>query len=289
MDTVTLQKLLRQREGATLEFKRQLHKIYASDGEAKKRQRHELIKDILSLVNGNASVAGETGYLIFGASDELNLDDGRDLYDLSHETLPTSSIILGIVNAFCEPPIDDLQCSAVTIENKLLFVITISPSPHLHETTDKLETPTQTYSKHVVFIRHNENIEIASARQRMAILELKRIRFAEMRHPPSEITPIAGMFLGYVLGSMGAQKHSGDTLLDAWIGGGIGGGVGYLFGEMLGRFLDYFDNDLLNGSEDSTLKSWVRRGSLSISSLISMILWVVLNSMVKRFFRSIGR
>lgn len=45
---------------------------WGHDGNIKKRQRHELIKDILALVNGNANVAGETVYLIIGADDDLD-------------------------------------------------------------------------------------------------------------------------------------------------------------------------------------------------------------------------
>jgi hypothetical protein len=83
LNSEKLKQLLRQNEGATLEFKREWYRLDDADGEAKKRQKDELIKDVLSLVNGNASVAGEEAHLVIGADDELNADGIRELHDVS--------------------------------------------------------------------------------------------------------------------------------------------------------------------------------------------------------------
>ena len=84
MDQQHLAQLLLKPEGPSLEFKREFYKNYSEKGEAGKRQRGEFIKDILSLANGDASTAGDTAYLIFGAGDELTMMVSDSYTMLSH-------------------------------------------------------------------------------------------------------------------------------------------------------------------------------------------------------------
>ena len=233
MEVEQLRLLLGRSESPTVEFKRKFYEISSADGEVKKRHRAEFAKDILSLANGNASVAGETACLVIGADDELDEDGNRTLYDIG-EVHITSQQILGIVNSVCNPPLQDVWPENITVDGKRLLVITILPTPHLHETTRKLETPSTTYNKHVVFIRHNESIEIASDKEREAIRQLKQIRYNEAHNAP----PIAfGAAVGALLvGGTGANYFEKNTDFDQsrTIGWVIGALLGGLLGGLMG-------------------------------------------------------
>ena len=139
-----------------------------------------------------------------------------------------------IINAYCEPPIQDLLCELVSIEGTRLLVITIPPSPHLHETTQKLETPSQTYSPYVVFVRRDETVDLASAREREAIAQLKRVRYHEARNvPPVQFGAAVGaLLIGSAGGNYFVEKTGKKELRPlGWL---IGGLLGGLNGSMLG-------------------------------------------------------
>lgn len=232
MNTEKLEQLLHQKEGPTLDFKRGWYKIDDPKTEVKTRQRDELIKDILSLANGNAASAGEPTYLIVGADDELDENGYRSLYDVGN-ALPTAGQILQIVNAACDPPIENVWCESVELDGKRILVITVPPSPHLHETTRKLETPRRTYTKHVVFVRHNESIAVASAKEREAIRALKKIRFAEMRNaPPILLGACVGAIIGAGMAGASVEELDDSEKINKRVAGGIVGGfVGGLLGN----------------------------------------------------------
>jgi hypothetical protein len=234
MDVEKLKQLLFQTERATLDFKREWYKIDDSNGETKKRQRSELIKDILALANGNAVVAGETAYLIIGADDQLDEENGRRLYSVS-DPMPTAGQILQLVNAACDPPIEDLWCEAIDIDGHQLLVVTIPSSPYLYETTRKLETPSSTYTKHVVFVRHNEQIAVASAKERDAILELKKKRHAEARNAPPVLfgAGVGALLIGPIFAQQ-LEKRTGKPE-GRRIGWGVGMTVGGFVGGMIGE------------------------------------------------------
>lgn len=233
MDSQMLESLLQRPESATLEFKREFYDIDAANGEAKKRQTHEMIKDILALANGNANVAGETAYLIIGADNTLDDEGNRALFDIGALEMK-SQRLLKIVNAYCEPPLQDLLCEPVEIEETRLLVITIPPSPHLHETTQKLDTPSQTYSPYMVFVRHDEDVALASAREREAIAQLKRLRYQEMQNaPPVQFGAAVGaLLIGSTAGNQLVEKTGKKELRPVgWL---IGIVLGALTGGMLG-------------------------------------------------------
>jgi hypothetical protein len=245
MDAEKLKRLLNQAESATLDFKREWYRIDVPDGEAKKRQRAELIKDILALANGNAIVAGETAYLIIGADDQLDEENGRRLYSVS-DPMPTAGQILQLVNAACDPPIEDLWCENVDIDGHQILVITIPPSPYLYETTRNLETPSSTYTKHVVFIRHNEQVSVASAKERVAIRELKKKRHTEARNAPPVLF---GAGVGALLvGPIAAQRFEKSTGKPK--SRKIGWGLGIVLGGGLGAIIGNTYKDLVEIKKD---------------------------------------
>ncbi len=272
MDSQMVGRLLQRPESATLEFKRKFYDIDAANGEAKKRQRCEMVKDILSLANGNANVAGETAYLIIGADDALDDEGNRALFDIGALEVK-SQRLLKIVNAYCEPPLQDLLCESVEIEGARLLVITIPPSPHLHETTQKLETPSQTYSPYMVFVRHDEDVALASAREREAIAQLKRLRYHEAQNaPPVEFGAALGaVFIGNAMSNHLVETTGKKDLRP--IGWLIGGLLGALAGGSMGsayKSIRQFKRDL------SLLPKWLRPWTVAAAATLSgAIAWML--------------
>ena len=266
MNQENLRLLLGQKESATLEFKRELYTIEDSDGEAKQRQRDELTKDILSLANGSASVTGRTAYLIIGADDKLNADGSRNLYDVGEWT-PSKQTILNIVNSACDPPIE-IECETVEFEGKRIFVITIPPSPHLHETTRMLRTPSRTFTEHIVLARSDENIRVASARERESILKLKQMYFPETRKaPPVLFGAGVGAIVGGMIIASQMRKITGSSL-----GVIIGFVVGALSGGFLGVALGKVYQDYIE------IKSYWRHLSIPLRIVFIVVVVVVIVS-----------
>jgi HEAT repeat protein len=204
MNIEELQQLLRCREPESLklEFKRKLYDIEHHDPQVRDLQWGEFIKDILALVNGNIGTAQKPGYLIIGVTDELNEQGTRDIHDVGSVSL-TAQRILRKVNSACNPPLPDLRCEESHLEDKRILIITIPPTPYLHETTRAIKTPRATYPESVVFIRRKEDIGLASALERESILAEKRATFAQTEAPDMLKTSKPG------LASDSVQRHRG--------------------------------------------------------------------------------
>lgn len=177
LDVEQLQKLLQQPEpeGLKLDFKRKLHAINAGDKKFQEKQWNELVKDILALANGNLGTTNQPGYLIIGVADKLNQSGSRDLYDIG-DTHLSEKQLLQRINTVCTPPLPNLFCDVIRLQEKKLLVITIPPTPYLHETIRPLVTPHTTYHENSVFIRRKEDIGLASTEERKAILAEKQHR-----------------------------------------------------------------------------------------------------------------
>ena len=217
--TDELLKLLREHEGPMLEFKRRWYDIDSSDGVTKAVQRDELIKDVLALANGSASTAGRVGHLIIGASDEVDEEGHRALFDaIAFPAEGMRQRLLQMVSSACNPALEDVSFEVVHMDGKRLGVLTVHPSPHLHETTRELKTPSRSYCEHVVFTRSGETIRIASAEERAAIARLKRLRFKEHRNvPPVAFGAVIGGITGAMAGlSLALQQH--QTLVGRVVG-----------------------------------------------------------------------
>lgn len=235
-----LNRLLRQPEGLTLEFKREWYKIDDPDSNIKSRQRDELVKDILALANGSPSTAGKKAYLIIGADEQMNPSGDRILYDTGNSP-PDRKRILEIVSAACEPELEDIEIEVVPIDGKSILVITIPPSPYLYETIRELSCSKSKYNEYVVFIRRGESIGIASAQERSAISQLKQIRFNELRNaPPVKFGAIIGALIGGSLSITLADKVFGNTvgrtvgfIIGTVIFAGFGGMLGNLYKELV--------------------------------------------------------
>lgn len=243
MNADLLSQLLLEQEGPTVEFKRHWYQIDAESQQVKNHQRDELIKDVLALANGSVATAGEPAYLIIGAGDRIG-DSGRELYDVQGFPADVGQRVLQLVSSACSPALSNVTSELVTIEGRNLGVITIHPTPHIHETTRVLKTSSGTYSQHVAFIRSGDTIQLASASERVALLRRKERRFREYRNVP----PILyGAVLGAAIGAMAAltyaaQQHSdvGPRLAAMLAGATVFGFMGWIAGLTYRQVSDIF-------------------------------------------------
>jgi hypothetical protein len=237
--------LLAREEGSTLEFKRKPYAIYTEDAREKERQRGEMIKDLLALANGNAITAGDTAYLVIGADNKRGDDGKRRLFDVgapeTHRLLPKN--ILDIINPACEPALEDISCDQVLVEGVHLLVITVHPTPYLHETNRKLETSSSPYTEHSAFVRHNEGVRVASAKEREAISTLKKFRFSESRNPSAIScgTIVGGLTGGALAYSARKRKPDSQDKVSTSVGSGAlaGGLLGMTIGSLYKNWFEF--------------------------------------------------
>jgi len=174
MDLGKLRKLLSQEEGLKLDFKQEFYKIDHSEPKVGTWQWNEFAKDLIALCNGNVGTSNQEAYLIIGVGDRLKSDGTRDLYDVGSIKI-TKQMILERVNAICSPPLPDILVEIVLYEGERLLVISILPSPHLHQLKKKIEvSDRKTFDENSILIRRGEGIYTASLDEAQAIIQEKR-------------------------------------------------------------------------------------------------------------------
>lgn len=167
MNEAELRTLLNQPENPKLEFKREFYQIHHKDQQVRRQQWGELIKDLLALANGNVGFAGKAGYLVIG------VDEQRHLYDCTDISINKQQI-LQKVNNYCQPHLPDLQIESIFIGGKNIIVIIIPPTPHLHETTQDIQTSNKrVFPAYTVFVREGDSIITASEAVREVIKKEK--------------------------------------------------------------------------------------------------------------------
>ncbi|NTW04274.1 MAG: hypothetical protein HGA19_23915, partial [Oscillochloris sp.] len=232
MNPDQLRVLINQPESTTLEFKQEFYDIDHPEQKEKEKYRGELIKDILSLANGNAATAGQEAYLVIGPTDVVRTDGSREVLSIN-TPVPDQRRLLGWINAACEPSLESILCEAVMLDSKRLIVITIPPTPYLYETTRPLTTRGQTYTEHIVLYRENAKVEVANAHQREVMLLLKQRRYADQYNaPPRLLGSVVGAIVGGLMGEQYSRKPLGGSQAVQTSGGGI---VGALVGAVLGN------------------------------------------------------
>jgi hypothetical protein len=187
-----LRRLIAQREGLKLDFKRE-YRFDDPNQKVRGSQRNEFIKDVLALTNGNVGVADQPAYLIIGVGNELRPDGSRELFDVRRLEHAVRSILDGLKSGYavCHPPLPDFACEVVELDDKGIVVVTIPPSPHLHETACTLEVidgkgSLTRYLENTVFVRRNEGTHTASEAERRAIVAEKESR-GRQKIPPDAI------------------------------------------------------------------------------------------------------
>lgn len=232
-----LEKLLRERESPSLEFKRAWYGI--EDPAAKRQQRDELVKDVLSLVNGSPDSVGKPAYLVIGADDVLDPRGQRQLHDVGDlDAEGLRRTIIQLVSSASEPALQDLLFDLVELEGFRLAVVTVPPSPHLHETTRDVSS----FSERAVFVRRGESIRVASAGERDAISRLKRIHFRETRNAPPVRFGLAvgGLTGGLVLltQAVRAGDSPAEKLAQFAVGVVLFGALGAVVGFAYRQYVD---------------------------------------------------
>ena len=180
MNSDELRQIIAQEEGLKLDFKRE-YKFDDPNQKVRSGQRDEFIKDVLALTNGNVGVVDQPAYLIIGAGDELRPDGSRELFDASRLEHTARSILDSLKSgwAVCRPPLPDFVCGIIELDGNRMVVITIPPSPHLHETARTLEIIDASgkltrYSESTVFVRRGDGTYLASEAERREIVAEKR-------------------------------------------------------------------------------------------------------------------
>ena len=115
-------------------------------------------------------------------------------------------------------------------------MITIPPSPHLHETVDETETDKRVFSEHTVFIRRGEHVRVASTRERLTLMQIKQVRFSENKNaPPEKFGALVGAFIAGWMGFATGETITGakeGKIIGAVVGAGAGGFLGRTFGQI---------------------------------------------------------
>ena len=227
MNIKELEYLLCQDEGATLEFKRDMYAIYSTEPKVPEKHRGELIKDILSLANGSFDTVGKEAHLIVGAEDNIGPDGKRKTYGVEGR-LPTRIDILNSIREVSNPPLQDLETEVIEYEGKNIWVITIPPSPNVHETKKVLKTTGTSHFAHIVFIRRDSTIDNASTNERIALEKLKKINIDQQQKLPSII-------VGAVSGAFFLSSFMGRNTVKI-TDGKVSNRVGFITGLLVGAF-----------------------------------------------------
>jgi len=228
-----LKELLLQNENPIVEFKCEIHRIDDANQHIKQQATDELIKDIIALVNGNAIFAGETAYLVYGADNKKGNNGKRETFDVGYHKL-TASRILDIVNTACEPKIEDISCDEIVLDGKRVLLVTIPPTPYVHETTKSIRPkPDKFFSERIAFIRREQSVGVASQRERETISQVKRFRYGEKRNPPGvSFGILSGGFIGGVMGYAAMKnRHKFPEKPEVSLATGLAGAV---FGAIMG-------------------------------------------------------
>ncbi|PSB22813.1 hypothetical protein C7B76_02550 [filamentous cyanobacterium CCP2] len=144
------------------------------------RQWGELVKDIISLTNGNIGTVNQTAHLIIGADDKLKPDGTPNILDVGDQTPPRKDIYEK-VNSYCQPRLPDLHCNIYQFESKRLLVISVPPSPYLHKLSKQLKTPKKDFSPYTVLIRRGDGEEIYEAsREEQEAIEKEKQAFSQI-------------------------------------------------------------------------------------------------------------
>ena len=147
MDVNKLKLLITKNENAKLEFKEQWYH---------QSQKNEMIKDIISIANGNPQTIGDVGYLIIGIEDKSKRVKGVDLHKTMAEL---EQEVLQNINNYATPPITDIIFDdTFNINGEKILVITIFAHNYLIYLSKDLQINKRTERKNSAFYREGDKI-----------------------------------------------------------------------------------------------------------------------------------
>lgn len=240
-----VQRFLFRREGVSLDFKSKMYELDSKNPDAVKWQKGEMIRDILSLANQNVSTVGRPGFLVLGVADKLPEDGPREVIGIS-SSIPEPKDLINKINAYCDPPLEDISCEEFEIDGKRVAVLVIPANPHVYETTDTIHVSEdrRPYTERTVFIRRNEHTVVANTRERIALDRAKRSYFSRKRGiRPTWTGLLVGLLIGPPMISNIAVNYLHYPRLVGFMTGFIVFGfLGAVLGNMLGTFSDVFED-----------------------------------------------
>lgn len=268
-----VERLLQEQESVYLEFKQKMYQINCGKEQGEAIHKGELIKDVLSLANRNVAYIGKTSYLIIGASNDQDENGHREIFNIT-DSVPSKKDLIQLVNAYCEPPVENLESDTVVIEGKQLWVVAIPPTAHLHETTKGImteknqdstseihelidkKTERPWYSARTAFIRQGEHVRVATMRERVAI-EKAKVAYINQRRGLKPT--LLGIILGAMIGSplaVSVAKLTGQNPTIMFVFGMFFFGF---FGGMVGNFIDDIVQTSMSFGEFSITKKilWI--------------------------------
>lgn len=278
MDAEQLRNLINHDEGPSLDFKSRWYKIDGDD-KAAEYEKNELIKDILALANGNTNVAGDRAYLVIGVADMFDENGHRELFEIEPDKPVTRDRLLKIINCACDLALEELWCDFIVMESKRLLVITIPPSPHVHETTIRLQCVKRAYDEFTVFVRHGSEINTASSKERQSLVQLKRLRFDERRNaPPIRFGTLVGALAGGMVLAPITEKYTERK--EGLVAGGV---VGSIMGGALGGMAGSAYKDYQSIKTDwHRIPIWGRVVSVSGGALAAIGFWAAISLLRKK-------
>ena len=265
-----LEALLLKKEDPALDFKLEWYALGHADKAARNRQRDELVKDLLALANGSASTVGRVAHLVAGAADKLPADGSprtlQDVGDLDVDRI--RSRILKQLGSASEPSVPDIDVELLVAHGTRLLVLSVHPSPHLHETTRAIVPARGQYSERTVFIRSGEGIVVASAADRAAITRLKQIHFHELRNvPPVRFAAFVGSMVG-LLAVFGFRNQLPPGMVARIAALPVAAAVGGLLGALVGRSYDQLAGIVRESRRFSPLVRYAVLAGISLAGLI---------------------
>lgn len=240
-----VQSFLYRREGVSLDFKSKMYELDSKNPDAVKWQKGEMIRDILSLANQNVSTVGRNGFLVLGVADKLPEDGPREVIGIS-SAIPEPKDLINKINAYCDPPLEDINCEEFEIDGKRIVVLVVPANPHVYETTDTIHVSEnrRPYTERTVFIRRNEHTVVANTRERIALDRAKRSYFSRKRGiRPTWTGLLVGLLIGPPMVSNIAVNYLHYSRVVGFITGLIVFGfLGAILGNLLGTFSDIFED-----------------------------------------------
>ena len=164
MEISKLKTLLADSENPKLEFKSQW---YCNTDQLDDKGWGEFLKDLITLANGNSGFAGQTGYLIIGASDEdPRIGQQRETVHVARNGMLSNlqklrETTLRKLRETCSPSPADIDLSFVEMEGKHLLIIEVPPPVDAVKLDRDLNTRGMRFKKGTVLIRVGQDVSVA--------------------------------------------------------------------------------------------------------------------------------
>jgi hypothetical protein len=164
MEISQLKILLADSENPKLEFKSQW---YCNTDQLDDKGWGEFLKDLITLANGNSGFAGQSGYLIIGASDEdPRIGQQREISNVARNGMLSNlqklrETTLRKLRETCSPSPADINLNFIEVEGKHLLIIEVPPPVDAVKLDRDLNTRGMRFKKGTVLIRVGQDVGVA--------------------------------------------------------------------------------------------------------------------------------